>query len=406
MIAKVRGLWRSRSITLLAVVILAVGAACGGDQEPTLFRKLMFFSRGTGDYDIRLRTSNERLPLELGRVLPWDSQPSWSPDGTRIAFYSDRNFNLPDRDNNVDIYVMDAGGGELTRLTDDRASDAFPHWSPDGQRIAFYSDRDDNGEIYVMNADGSGLTRLTDNDAVDIPYGWSPDGQSVVFTSARKGTLDLFLLDVDDGGVRRLTKTLGQDVAAVWSPDGSRIAFESIIGGNSDIFVVNVDGSREEVNWTVKQLRDAYPAWAPDGVRLAFVSDRTADVEIYVLDTNFSFLKTVTDSPREDAWPAWSPDGTRIAFVSNRDFDREVYVANADGTGVTRMTNDLENSDLSPAWSPDGSRIAFVKAQGGGFVGGQGSRRDVYVVNADGSGLVRLTNDDGQAASAAGASKE
>src|SRR6266508_4878063 len=163
-VANARGLGHWVSIALLAIVTVAVVAACGGDEESTLLGRLIFLSRSTGDYDIRLRTSNDRLPVELGRVLPWDSQPSWSPDGTRIAFYSDRNFNLPDRDNNVDIYVMDAGGGEPARLTDHPASDAFPTWSPDGQRIAFYSDRDGNGEIYVMNADGSGLTRLTDND--------------------------------------------------------------------------------------------------------------------------------------------------------------------------------------------------------------------------------------------------
>jgi Tol biopolymer transport system component len=84
--------------------------------------------------------------------------------------------------------------------------------------------------------------------------------------------------------------------------------------------------------------------------------------------------------------------------VSNRDFDREIYITNADGADVKRLTNDPDSPDLSPAWSPDGLRIAFVKAHDG--------RRDIYVVNTDGSGLVRLTNDDGQAASAAGTGKE
>jgi len=129
--------WAAISACVFAVLV-GVAAGCGGEEgKPQLFNRLIFLTRQSGDYDIRLRTSNDRQPIELGRVLPWDSQPVWSPDGSRIAFYSDRKFNLPDRDDNVDIYVMAADGTGLTRLTDDPASDAFPYWSPDGQRLAF-----------------------------------------------------------------------------------------------------------------------------------------------------------------------------------------------------------------------------------------------------------------------------
>ena len=235
---------RAGAAVLIAGVIVLL-AACGNEERPTLFGRLIFLSRPTGDYDIRLRTSNDRVPIELGRALPWDSQPVWSPDGSRIAFYSDRNFNLPDRDNNVDIYTMGSNGEGLTQLTDHNASDAFPDWSPDGARIAFYSERDGNGELYAMNADGSGVTRMTNDPSVDIPYGWSPDGQSLLFSSGRNGTLDLFLLNVEDLGVKQLTNLKGHEATAEWSPDGTRIAFDSTTAGNSEVFVVNADGSRE-----------------------------------------------------------------------------------------------------------------------------------------------------------------
>jgi len=311
---------RLRISALLHIALLAClltiglsGISCSNDSEPELFKRLIFLPRQNGDYDIRLRTTNDRMPVELGRVLPWDSQPSWSPDGSRIVFYSDRNFNLPDRDNNVDIYVMPSASGSLTRLTEHPASDAFPHWSPDGSRIAFYSERDGNGEVYIMNADGSGVTRITNEDALDIPYDWSPDGRRLVIASGRSGNLDLYAVEIDDGGAQRLTKGKGHDLAARWSPDGRRIAFESTRDGNVEVFIMDVDGSNQ-INLTVRPLRDTYPVWSPDGVRLAFVSDRTADNEIYVLDTNYSLLNAVTVSPREDAWPAWSPDGSQIAY--------------------------------------------------------------------------------------------
>ncbi|MGR3296281.1 MAG: TolB family protein, partial [Candidatus Bathyanammoxibius sp.] len=87
--------------------------------------------------------------------------------GSRIAFPSDR-------DGNYEIYVMDADGSNLERLTDNLASDGEPSWSPDGSRIAFTSDRDGNPEIYVMDADGSNQQRLTDNPASDYGPSWSP----------------------------------------------------------------------------------------------------------------------------------------------------------------------------------------------------------------------------------------
>ena len=111
------------------------------------------------------------------------SDPTWSPDGQRIAFTSYR-------DRNHEIYVMNADGSGVARLTDNDAADWDPAWSPDGQRIAFYSDRDDGNnrsdgdyDIYVMNADGSGVARLTDNGASDLA--WSPDGERIAFYSDR-----------------------------------------------------------------------------------------------------------------------------------------------------------------------------------------------------------------------------
>ena len=106
--------------------------------------------------------------------------PSWSHDGKRIAFASDRKGDLA----NIDIYVMDADGGNLRRLTENRIYDWFPSWSPDGERIVFVSERDGNKEIYVMDADGGNLQRLTDNRHSDwfpswlnSPFSVSPAGK-------------------------------------------------------------------------------------------------------------------------------------------------------------------------------------------------------------------------------------
>ena len=119
-----------------------------------------------------------------------DSQSSWSPDGTKIAFTSFR-------DGNAEIYVMNADGTNQTRLISHSASDEGPSWSPDGTKIAFRSNRDgsENWEVYVMNADGTNQTRLTSHSASDWPASWSPDGTKIAFHSKRDGSGDVYVMN-------------------------------------------------------------------------------------------------------------------------------------------------------------------------------------------------------------------
>ena len=258
------------------------------------------------------------------------------------------------------------------------------------ERIAFVSDRDGNSEIYAMNPDGSAATRLTDNDAHDWNPVWSPDGQRIAFISNRDGNLEIYAMNPDGSDATRLTTNNASDMQPAWSPDSQRIAFVIEKYDNlgysrtSDIYVMNADGS-DLIRLVNDDDWQSAPAWSPDGRRIVFVSrDRDGNSEIYAANADGSAITRLTNHDAGDWQPAWSPDGRRIAFISDRDAvysgvprDSGIYSMNADGSGLTRLThNDL--ADRNPVWSPDGKRIAFVSSPGHAHAW-------VSVMNADGT---------------------
>ena len=233
------------------------------------------------------------------------------------------------------------------RLTDNRTSDRYPSWSPDGTEIAFASLRDRNYGIYVMDADGGNRTRLTDNSGQDRYPSWSPDGTEIALTSDRNGNFEIYVMDADGGNQTRLTNNSADDFGPSWSPDGTEIAFASDRDGNFEIYVMDADGGNQ-TRLTDNRDYDYSPAWSPDGTEIAFVSDRDGDFEIYVMDADGGNQTRLTDNGADDRNPSWSPDGTEIAFVSDRDGNLEIYVMDADGGNQMRLT-DNRDYDYSPA---------------------------------------------------------
>jgi len=379
--------------------------------------------------------------VPLTSYAGYEGYPSFSPDGTQVAFQ----WCTEEPAANCDIYVKQIGVEPPSRLTTDPAEDFSPAWSPDGQFIAFLRKVSATRTALMLIPQRGGQERLlgesdvTNRGVLAGPYlVWTPDSKWLVLPwgEAGKPAEGLSLFNVETRETRRLTTS--QDTAPAFSPDGRTLAFNR--GGDPNLICflhLTKDYQPEGEPERVAQAAESYDrnfgtAWTPDGRdivfssgnwasiglwrveaaasarprRLAFASDAASAPAVSRQGNRLAYVVNRTDtniwridlrspgqnpgiparliaSTLEERDPAFSPEGKRIAFMSNRSGACEIWVCASDGSNPVQLTALGASIVLGPKWSPDGQNIAFAALRVG--------NHDVYVVSANGGPPRRLT---------------
>ena len=298
----------------------------------------------------------------------------------------------------VGIVFMLAGVGIAqsqlpgTPLTTNAGNEFRPAWSPDGTKIAFFSNQAGDHDIWLMDADGQNQHQLTSGSSDDRRPNWSSDGAWVVYDSNQGGSRDLWIVSANGGEPRQLTSDPGFDSFASWSPDDRQIAFYSYHGGILDLMMVDLEdflagGQAGAPKPILPVLADEAknqctfachtPTWSPDGQLLAYT--RENDREIWVVQANGDNPRRVGDyeSNHQLHFPTWSKDG-KLIFLSqhnnnNQEPVNDVWEMDADGNNPLLLFAGIPHGGPF-YWNPnEADTIAFHSPRSGNF--------DIYITN-------------------------
>ena len=265
------------------------------------------------------------------------------------------------RDGNAEIYVMDADGGNQENLTNHPADDRQPDWSPDGTKIAFVSNRNDGVyQVYVMDADGTNQIRLTYGPREKRFPDWSPDGGKIAFTVIEDWKDDWFphiaVMDANGNNRERFEDHARQPS---WSPDGGQIAFVSGRDGGAEIYVIGADGQGLE-RVTHDFLGGNSLSFSPDGRRIASDSTHEEFHHVYVMGADGKNRVRLTHNQKHNLHPTWSPDGGTIAYVASDDDPRsaKIHLMTADGKYIKQLSKVRDVTDDQPDFSPVGLAVS------------------------------------------------
>ena len=300
----------------------------------------------------------------------------------------------------MDGYVYDAGSQEMVggkryvgsnsvvRLMAHRFADelVFRYTGEPGiarTKIAYVSEQGDARELFVMDYDGYDARQLTADGFLNLMPRWSPDRRFLVFTAYHnRNAQTIDMIELATGKRWTMVSLGGLNITPAFSPDGNFLAFASSHEGNSEIYRMDTH-TKALQRLTVNASGDLSPSWSPSGRELAFASDRSGGPQIFLMGADGTNVRRLTFEGDYNAAPAWSPRGNWIAYVC-RSPKKEYKICLVTPDGQKRVQLTVGSGvDDSPSWSPDGRHLVFSSTSGG--------QSQIYMINADGKDLERIT---------------
>lgn len=251
-----------------------------------------------GVYRLQIADSDGYGPVTAVKSKEPLLSPTWSPDGTRIAYVSFER-------RRAMVYVQNVSNGQRQRIAGFDGINSAPAWSPDGSRLALTLSKDGNPEIYLMEMATRQLTRLTRHGAIDTEPAWSPDGRQIAFTSDRAGQPQVYRLDVASGDVERLTFEGSYNARPSWSPDGKFLTLVTRLKGRYHIGVLRLDNLALQV-LTDTRL-DESPSYAPNGRMLIYATEVRGRGVLASVSADGRVRQTFRFDQGDVREPAWSP---------------------------------------------------------------------------------------------------
>ena len=300
--------------------------------------------------------------------------PAWSPDGKELVCATETvAFTPTSRGQFSELWVVNASTGQRRLLL---SSDGVqPSWSPNGHRIAYWGLAGESAQRDIWTIDPYAkdpqvtVTRVTDDMAVDWNPVWSPDGRYLYFGSDRNGAMNLWRIRIDEksgrprGDAEPVTTPARFSAHYSMARNGTRMLYSSI-DQTETLRVVAFDpvagATAGEARPVIAGSFLVFSSQiSPDG-RFVAVTNRGGQEDLYVVEVATGEIRQLTNDPERDRGAVWSPDGAKIYFYSQRDENRyEVWSINADGSGLSRVTRTTGRSVWYPSLSPDGRMLAF-----------------------------------------------